>query len=65
MVASTFAKMGWAYRVSSCRVLPLAYGALLLGLALYKATEFWKQHGLRGSLLIFVLVKDQVLYFTL
>ena len=60
-----FMKRTLPHHLLAYRVLPLAYGALLLGLALYKATEFWKQHGLRGSLLVFVLVKDQAIYFTL
>ena len=45
------------------RLLPLAFEVLLLGLALFKVTDYWKQHGMRGSRLLFVLVKDQVLYF--
>ena len=34
-----------------------------MGLALFKVTEYWKQHGLQGSRLLFVLIKDQVIYF--
>lgn len=47
------------------RVLPLAYGTLLLCLALFKAVGHWRMHGLHGSRLVFILVKDQVLYFAL
>ena len=47
------------------RTIPLAYGTLLLALALYKATEWWKENGLGGSRLIVVLVKDQALYYIL
>ena len=47
------------------RLVPLSYGILLLGLALYKATEFWRDHGLRGSRLVYTLIMDQVSYFFL
>ena len=43
----------------------MAYGILLLGLALFKATEFWKHHGFHGSRLVFVLVRDQAMYFVM
>ena len=43
----------------------MAYGTLLLVLALIKATELWKVIGIRGSRLVWVLIKDQVLYFAL
>ena len=46
-------------------MLPLAYGTLLLGLALVKATEFWKLNGIHDSRLVIVLIKDQVQYFML
>ncbi|KZT00706.1 uncharacterized protein LAESUDRAFT_764378 [Laetiporus sulphureus 93-53] len=45
--------------------IPLAYEALLLALALYKATKFWKSNGLHGSRLVWVLIKDQAVYFAL
>lgn len=51
------------YMIERC--LPLAYGSLLLALALYKATEHWKLHGIHGSQLLFVLIKDQAFYFLL
>lgn len=47
------------------RTIPLAYGALLLFLALFKAAEFWRLHGFHGSRLAFILIKDQAFYFTL
>lgn len=47
------------------RTIPLAYGTLLLALALYEAAEFWKLNGLHGSRLVFVLIKDQAFYFIL
>ena len=43
--------------------MPLAYGALLLALALYKAREFWKLNGFSGSRLVLVLIRDQALYY--
>ena len=45
------------------RSIPLAYGALLLVLALYKARELWKLNGFSGSRLALVLIKDQVFYY--
>ena len=48
------------------RVVPSAYGTLLLGLALYKAAEYWKTtSGFKGFKLVKVLVLDQLLYFSL
>ena len=43
----------------------LAYGALLLVLALYKGREFWKLNGVNGSRLVFVLVRDQAIYYAM
>ena len=45
--------------------MPLAFGLLLLALAIIKATLKLRWKGVRGSKLVGVLVKDQVLYFTL
>ena len=45
------------------RTIPLAYGALLLVLALYKAREFWKLNRFSDSRLILVLIRDQVFYY--
>ena len=45
------------------RTIPLAYGTLLLVLAVYKARELWKLDGLTGSRLVLVLIRDQVLYY--
>ena len=45
------------------RSIPLAYGALLLILALYKAREFWKLNGFTGSRLVVILIRDQALYY--
>lgn len=47
------------------RLFPLAYGILLLLLATFKAAEFWKLNGFHGSHLVFVLIRDQVMYFVL
>lgn len=47
------------------RIIPLAYGTLLLSLALYKATEFWRLNGFHSSRLVLVLITDQAFYFTL
>lgn len=47
-----------------CRLIPLAYGAVLLVLALFKATAYWKLDGLRGSRLVLVLLRDQVFYYS-
>lgn len=47
------------------RCIPLAFGALLLCLALNKATKFWKLNGYRGSRLVSVLIRDQGLYFAM
>jgi len=44
--------------------IPLAYGALLLALALYKAAAIWKEvAGLKGVSLVKVLIRDQVWYY--
>ena len=45
------------------RTIPLAYGSLLLILALYKAREFWKLNGFSGSRLVLVLIRVQALYY--
>ena len=47
------------------RTLPLAFGTLLLILALFKATEYWKQNGFSGSDLVLILIKDQAFYYLL
>ena len=47
------------------RSIPLAYGALLLTLALPKAREYWKLNGFSGSRLFYVLIRDQALYFAM
>ena len=47
------------------RSIPLAYGALLLVLALRKAGEFWKLNGFNGSLLALVIIRDQAFYYAL
>ena len=43
----------------------MAYGILLLGLAIFKATEFWRLNGFHGSQLVLVLIRDQAMYFVL
>ena len=45
--------------------MPLAFGILLLVLALVKVTSYWQNLGFRGSQLFLVLIKDQILYFAL
>lgn len=47
------------------RMSPLAFEALLMVLALYKATEFWRLYGFHGSRLLRVLITDQIIYFIL
>ena len=47
------------------RLVPIGYDILLLCLALFKATGYWKLNGFHGSQLVFVVIKDQVLYFIL
>ncbi|KAL5476904.1 hypothetical protein ACEPAI_3090 [Sanghuangporus weigelae] len=43
---------------------PMTYGSILLCLALYKATEYWKlSSGFKGFHLVRVLIQDQVLYY--
>ncbi|KAL5524841.1 hypothetical protein ACEPAF_9987 [Sanghuangporus sanghuang] len=47
-------------------MIPVGYGVVLMGLALYKASAYWKESaGFRGLTLAKVLVRDQVLYFML
>lgn len=56
----------FSYNEWYLRTIPLAFGALLMGLALFKATEYWKEAiGYHGVELIKVLVKDQLIYYLL
>lgn len=48
---------------TSFRLFPIAYEILLLILAIFKSSEHWKLNGFHGSRLIFVLVRDQAMYF--
>lgn len=42
----------------------MAFGTVLMALAVYKATSIWKKGGkLRRFNLVKVLIQDQVLYF--
>ena len=51
-------------RPIECRAFPMAYGILLMTLALHEASRVWKEvHGFKGMKLIKVLVIDQALYF--
>ena len=59
---STFTRLA-IHQIS--RTFPLAYGFLLLILALFKGHEFWKLHGHSGSRLVLVLIKDQAFYYIL
>ena len=45
------------------RLFPMAYGVLLLGLAVFKAKEIWILNGFHGKRLVVVLIRDQVIYF--
>ena len=47
------------------RTISLAYDALLLILALYKARGLWKLNGFSGSQLVFILIRDQALYYVM
>ena len=47
------------------RTLPLAYGALHLVLALYKARILWKLNGFSGSRLVLVIIRDQAIYYAM
>ena len=57
----------WLFQTMSVlpfrRAIPLAYGALLLILALYKARALWMLNGVTGSRLVVILIRDQVLYY--
>lgn len=46
------------------RGIPLAYGLLLLVLALIKAIEYWRLNTYNGSRLVKVLITDQIMYFS-
>ncbi|KAL5524826.1 hypothetical protein ACEPAF_9972 [Sanghuangporus sanghuang] len=47
-------------------MIPMAYGTILMILALYKAAEYWKMSaGFKGFVLVKVLIRDQALYFML
>lgn len=42
----------------------MAYGLVLMALALYKATVMWKNDGKYGGMtLVKVLIQDQIFYF--
>ena len=44
----------------------MSFGTVLLVLALYKAKEYWKMStGIKGMVLVKVLIIDQFLYFLL
>lgn len=44
----------------------MVYGAILMVLALFKAAEYWRiSSGFKGSVLVKILIRDQVLYFML
>lgn len=48
---------------SRLRGIPLAFGMLLLILALVEAIEFWRLRTFHGSRLVKVLLTDQIMYF--
>lgn len=52
---------GW----DTTRLFPMTYGTMLFVLAILKAIEFWKLNGFHGSRLVFILVRDQAMYFML
>ena len=42
------------------------HGTFLLGLAMYKAAEYWKMAAaFKGFTLVRILIRDQVIYFML
>ena len=44
----------------------MVYGLILMALATHKAAEFWRMSvGFKGFTLITVLIRDQVIYFSL
>jgi hypothetical protein len=44
----------------------MVYGVILMILAIYKATDFWRlSSGFKGFTLVKVLIVDQAIYFTL
>lgn len=43
----------------------MAYALLILAMTVYKAKEFWDMDGFHGSRLVFVLIRDQAMYFIL
>ncbi|KAL5521857.1 hypothetical protein ACEPAF_1701 [Sanghuangporus sanghuang] len=44
--------------------LPMSFGLILMCLALYKAAQYWEEcAGIRGLLLVNVLIRDQAIYF--
>lgn len=44
----------------------MAYGVILMVLAIYKAAEFWRlSSGFKGLNLVKVLIVDQIIYFVL
>lgn len=46
------------------RIIPILYGLLLMGFALYKGVIIWKENsGLHTFGLVKVFVRDQVIYF--
>ena len=48
------------------RTIPLAFGTLLMTLAIYKAAEYWRlSSGFKGFLLVRVIIQDQILYYGL
>ena len=54
------------FLLTCCRALQAIFGLLLLILAIYKATEYWKTStGFNGFHLVRVIVQDQLLYYLL
>ena len=41
----------------------MVFSSVLLVLGLYKAQQFWKMAGFRGSRLVMILIRDQVYYY--
>ena len=45
------------------RIIPNVYDVLLLGLALFKWSQYWRLDGFQSSRLVATLIKDQIFYF--
>lgn len=53
------------YEYFCCRIIPLAFGTILLVLALFKGWQNWQDVGAHGIRLIWVLIVDQAIYYVM